>query len=193
MTHVNVLALFGTSITVDIGDIQPDEALYNNDDFGWAEFDDTLTRYLDSLSEEELRELYRGPESITIDDPVFEDTGEVDVAMDNTGELPDYLQEVVDEALQYHRDTGYAPSEVAQEVASGKDHIISDQHGERANLEVLQDLRDVGCLCTDGLDVYQRGAISYDPHDATIEAIVRRSLEELLHEVLSGLESEVQP
>lgn len=184
MTRVNLLGLFGTSITVDIGDIPPEEALYESTEFPWGEFDDALAEYFDSLSEEELRQLYRGPEAISVEDPVFDEHDDVDVFMRGDDTLPDYLQELVEQAQRYYTESNVTIAEAAYETASEQRHIVSDR-GKRDNLEVLQDLRDAGFLCTDEMEMYSRGAMAYDPDAATIEAIVQRSLEEMLHEKLS--------
>ena len=184
MTKVDLLLLWGTSVVIDLGDIDEDEALYNSDEFDWKQFDDALTGYLDSLSEEELRDLYRGPEAITVEDPVFGESGEADIVLGPNNDLPDYLQSIVNEAQRYYDNSDVTVSEAAYDVASEQRHIVSNR-GERDNLEVLQDLREAGYLCTDELDNYSRAASTYDHDEATLEAIVQRSLEELLHERLN--------
>jgi hypothetical protein len=80
MTTVNVVVSWATSLTVDLGDVDAEEAF--TDDFDWQAFDEAVVSYLDSLSEEELRELYREPEAISHDDPIFDcDPTEADVRM----------------------------------------------------------------------------------------------------------------
>jgi len=103
----------------------------------------------------------------------------------NLKELPDYLQSVVDDAQEY-RDRSERPnSSIAVDVASDQHHLYRTSRG-RDNLEVLQALRDIGCLCTDELERYEKQAPAYDSDEATIEAIVLRSLEELVHKTLSA-------
>jgi len=82
MTVVDVVISFATSAKVEIGDYDRETAF--GDDFPWKEFDDALVEYLDSLPEEELRELYREPEAIAMDDPIFGGFGdaEADVEME---------------------------------------------------------------------------------------------------------------
>jgi DNA-binding transcriptional ArsR family regulator len=103
--------------------------------------------------------------------------------MNSRHELPDYLQAVVDEAEQHLSESDIPPSAVANEVATGQRGLVSNQNG-RNNLEVLSELREAGYLCCDELDTYRAYSLSYDGGEATIEAIVIRSLEELLHESL---------
>lgn len=79
-TTVNVVAVFGTTVTIDLGDITEEDAF--SDDFPWEDFDAALVKYFDSLSENELRALYCEPEAITIDDPIFnEDGADADVSL----------------------------------------------------------------------------------------------------------------
>jgi len=100
------------------------------------------------------------------------------------GELPEYLQAIVSEALENHRQNELNAVQVAGDVATDHPHLTAVDHGDRDNLQVLIDLRDAGYLCTDELNAYRRYMLSDDRDEATIEAIVVRSLEELLHDSL---------
>lgn len=104
--------------------------------------------------------------------------------MNTQHELPDYLQAILDEAKEYQSDSDQPASAVAHDVATEQRGLVSNRHGQK-NLDVLMDLRDAGALCTDELEHYQKFTLADDVHDATIEAIVTRSLEELLHDTLT--------
>jgi len=114
----------------------------------------------------------------------------IDHAPDGNGDagLPQYLQEVVEEAREYLEDSGVTETEAAMEIASTRTDLTSSlgsatsfgaSKNRRDNLEVLKDIRNHDCLCTDELDTYRKQ--NADPHEATIDAIVRRSLEELIY------------
>ena len=75
MTTVNLIATFGTSITFDLGeDFDPEE-----DEIPWEDVEEAARRYLDSLSEQQLRQLYSEADTITLEDPVFDEFSDVDV------------------------------------------------------------------------------------------------------------------
>ena len=100
-------------------------------------------------------------------------------------ELPSYLEHVVEEAIDYYQTESDASiSEAAVEIATSNNHLTSSLNENRDNLEVLQDLRDYTGICADELETYRNYSTSYDHGDQTIEAVVIRSLEELLHEEL---------
>lgn len=84
MTKANVVITWATSVTVGLGDVSEEEAF--SEDFDWKKYDATLIEYLDSLSEEELRGLYREPESIATDDPIFDTDDEPAVSMGENDE-----------------------------------------------------------------------------------------------------------
>lgn len=100
-------------------------------------------------------------------------------------DVPEYLEAVVEEAIEcYENSDSMSLTEVAVEIASQATHLTTSVGNDRDNLEVLQDLRDCDSLCTDELDTYRNYSHSTDPDEKTIEAIVIRSLEELLHNEL---------
>lgn len=84
-TTVNVVASWATSITVDIGEIPPGDVF--GEEFPWQDFDDALVRHLDSLSESELRGLYRESEAISAEDPICNEAppSEADVSLEADG------------------------------------------------------------------------------------------------------------
>jgi len=99
--------------------------------------------------------------------------------------LPDYLQDVVSDAEEYHKRTDQPASVVASRIVGEYDRLAWNGRG-RDNLEVLGDLRDAGCLCADELPTYRKRTIATNPSEQTVEAICLRSLEELIHKSLSG-------
>jgi hypothetical protein len=104
-----------------------------------------------------------------------------------TENVPEYLKQVLDEAedaVAMNDDPNN--SQIADEVATEQRHLITDR-GERDNLAVLQDLRDLDALSVGNLEMHQKGAISYNRPDATIEAIVVSSLETFIYEHLEQL------
>jgi hypothetical protein len=105
--------------------------------------------------------------------------------------LPSYLESVVDEAMEYLDTDSVSPAGAAVEIAAQQDHLYSslNRGDRRDNLKVLMDIRDHHGFCADELDTYRRdvgsGATADDFGSATIEAIVRRSLEDLVHTQLT--------
>lgn len=97
--------------------------------------------------------------------------------------VPEYLRDVLEEAEERLRQEDLTPSDVACRVAEEHDELTCRLQGEdrRDNLEVLKDIRDLNGICADELDPYRAVSPSKGSWgDATIEAITRRSLEDLL-------------
>ena len=103
--------------------------------------------------------------------------------------VPEYLRDVLEEAEDRLATSDSPPSTVASRVAE-EHHELTDQlHGDDRydNLDVLQDIRDLHGICADELDAYRATSPSEGSWgEATVEAIVRRSLEDLICTHLSG-------
>jgi len=98
--------------------------------------------------------------------------------------IPDYLQYVLDEAQEYYDIEGDI-TETAYHVASDQGHLFRFTGSGHSPIEVLQDLNDLGELCDDDLDSYTKYLLTENPtvmerSQATISAIVQRSLEEMI-------------
>jgi hypothetical protein len=102
--------------------------------------------------------------------------------------VPEYLQAIVDEALELLENEDMAPSEVAHEVAHSNTHLASPIGDNHDPLEVLAALRDVHGVCADELETYQGFASSYDHGEATVEALVLRTLEDFIMDSLTESE-----
>ena len=107
-------------------------------------------------------------------------------------ELPEYLQKVVDEAEEaYKSDEDENLAALSQEIAWHHEELYPQlQTNRRDYLLVLQDLRELGYLCGDELEYYTNSLCVSDPNsyeyaEATLRAITRRSLEQLIYERLS--------
>jgi len=98
---------------------------------------------------------------------------------------PEYLNEVLDEAEECQRlEPGWSAGQVADSVAFDQMNLIASRHGEPTNLEVLQDLRDLDMLSARDLDMNRTAAPSYNPAEATIQALVISSLSKFIREYL---------
>lgn len=99
---------------------------------------------------------------------------------------PEYLQNVVEEAQDLLETTDMTPAAAAGEIAAQHNELTSPLRGDgrRDNLQVLMDIRDEHRICADELDTYR------DPNgefgEATVEAIVKRSLEDFIHTQLAN-------
>lgn len=97
--------------------------------------------------------------------------------------VPEYLREVLEEAEDRLAASEEPPSTIASRVAEEHDELTNQLRGENRydNLEVLKDIRDLHGVCADELDAYRATSPSTGSWgEATIEALVRRSLEDLL-------------
>lgn len=102
--------------------------------------------------------------------------------------VPEYLQALVDEALEALEDEDMEPFEVAHEVAQSNTHLASPGTENYDPLEVLADLRDIHGVCAEELEGYKGFASSYDHGEATVEALVLRTLEDFILESLTESE-----
>lgn len=97
--------------------------------------------------------------------------------------VPEYLRDVLEEAESRLVASDAPPSTIASRVAE-EHHELTDQllGGDRYdNLDGLRDIRDLHCICADELDAYRATSPSEGSWgEATVEAIVRRSLEDLI-------------
>jgi len=98
---------------------------------------------------------------------------------------PAYLRAVVAEAAAHKDSADVSPAEAARTIASRHDELTSSLrgHGRRDNLEVLQDIRDCHGICADELDHYIKNENGQG--EAVVEALVRRSLEDFIHDRLT--------
>lgn len=95
--------------------------------------------------------------------------------------MPRYLQEVVEEAVEYYEaNDDVSRVTAAHEIAHQNESLVRMDEGRRDTLGVLADIRSVHSLCADEFETYrnQRDS-SYT--DSVLEAIALRSLEELIN------------
>lgn len=101
---------------------------------------------------------------------------------------PEYLQEVLEEAEDRLKDDDATLTGTAKQVAEEHRELTcqSQGSGDRNNLDVLKDIRDIHGICADELDPYRATSPSQGSWGAaTVEAVVRRSLEDLIATHLS--------
>jgi hypothetical protein len=98
---------------------------------------------------------------------------------------PAYLRGLVAEAAAYKDKEGVTPGEAAHTIAYRHDEMTTPLrgNGRRDNLEVLKDVRDAHGICADELDCYRRDSGNHG--EATLKALVRRSIEDYIHDRLS--------
>lgn len=97
--------------------------------------------------------------------------------------VPEYLQHVLEEAEERLEQEDLTPSDVAWRIAEEHDELTCRLRGgkRRDNLEVLKDIRDLHDICADELDQYRALSPSEGSWgEATVEALTRRSLEDLI-------------
>lgn len=100
-------------------------------------------------------------------------------------ELPAYLENIVQEAVEYYEVAGEAPTGAAHEIATR--HAI---FANRQPIGILEDMRDLDSLCGDELETYT----AHGPGDSHATRVVRglatRSVEEFLAEQLTAYRDE---
>ncbi|MHC3381789.1 hypothetical protein [Haloarcula sp. H-GB5] len=107
-------------------------------------------------------------------------------------EVPEYLQIVLEEAENRLAASEKSPSTIASRIAEEHDELTSPLRGENRfdNLIVLKDIRDIHGICADELEPYRVTSPSTGSWgEATVEAVVRRSLEDLIYTHLSDEQS----
>lgn len=110
------------------------------------------------------------------------------MTQEDTNTSPEWLEALINDARDTATTTDYTQAAVAYNVAKRHENLYmnSGPNGSEQpdNLEVIKTLRDRGSLCTDELESYREQASADDIHEARIEAIARRTIEEFLMLVL---------